>query len=106
MARGRKPAEGLTEKQREILKLMIAFVCRNGHQPTRDELAARTGTTPHAVTQKIWSLRDKGYLVMGDSKTDRSLTIRGVRFEACLEPAGLSGEQKILLQEILAELDG
>ena len=102
--RGRKPIQELTHKQRTVLRLMIRFVSQNGFQPTRKELSERDGTTPHAVTQKIWSLQDKGFLVASEGGGERSLTIRGIKFEPCIDRDGLTEEQCLELEAILQEI--
>lgn len=86
MAGGRKPIEEITEKQKEILELIIDFVEKNGHQPSRDQLAVMVGATRHAVNQRIEHLVKKGYLDYDSKGGERCLRIRGVGFAAHLIP--------------------
>lgn len=80
----RKPIEEITDKQREILELIIEGVQKNGYQPSRAELAMATGTTRHAVTTKINHLVNKGYLEVASQGGERCLRICGVAFTARL----------------------
>lgn len=106
MPRGRKPIEEVTDKQRETLRFIIEFVQANGFQPSRQEMAMETGTTRHSATQRVWQLRDKGYVVLPPGGGERCLALPGLRFKAELAPADLSIEHRQVLQEILAELNG
>lgn len=97
MTMGRKPQPEITDKQRELLRLIIQETEKNGCQPSRDELAVLLGTTKPAVTQKVQQLCRKGYLAMPAKKGERCLVIPGVVFRA--EPADEAGVR--VIQEIL-----
>jgi biotin operon repressor len=98
---GRHPIEEITEKQREVLRLIILETEKNGCQPSRDELAAKLGTTKHAVNQKVWQLCKKGYLVPSTKKGERCLVIPGVRFRAELVDRSAASGNLRVIEEIL-----
>lgn len=101
MAGGRKPIEEITEKQKEILELIIEYVQENGHQPSRDQLAAMVGATRHAVNQRIEHLVNKGYLGFDSKGGERCLRIRGVAFTARLTDEVLNHDVAKTLKEIV-----
>lgn len=101
MAGGRKPIEEITEKQREILELIINFVQENGYQPSRDQLAAMVGATRHAVNQRIEHLVNKGYLGFDSKGGERCLRICGVTFKAKLTNEILNPEVSKTLKDIV-----
>lgn len=105
MPRGRKPIEEITDKQREVLKMIISHVRDHGFQPSRQELAAQLGTTRHAATQRVWHLRDKGFVQIEPGGAERCLGLPGLRFEAKIDPVGLSDEHRQVLEELLADLN-
>lgn len=106
MPKGRRPIEEITDKQRDTLKFIIDFVQKNGFQPSRQEMAMEIGATRHSATQRVWYLRDKGFVNAPPEGGERCLALRGIRFKAELDPAGLSDEHRQVLEEILAELNG
>jgi SOS-response transcriptional repressor LexA len=82
---GRRAVEEITDKQKEILELIIKMTAENGYQPSRAELAVVTGTTRHAVSQKVKHLVSKGFLEQPeDGGGERCLRIRGVAFKASM----------------------
>ena len=101
MAGGRKPIEQITEKQREVLELVINFIEEKGYQPSRDELAAMVGATRHAVNQRIEHLINKGYLAYESKGGERCLRIRGVAFSARITDEVLSLDISKTLKEII-----
>lgn len=58
----RKPAEGLTEAQRNALRVYEKYIDKHGEPPTVRALAAELGVTANAAHYFINQLRDKGYL--------------------------------------------
>jgi|APGre2960657404_1045060.scaffolds.fasta_scaffold08639_4 DNA-binding MarR family transcriptional regulator len=94
---GRKPDLEITDKQRQLLRLIVRETERNGCQPSREELAVLLGTSKPAVTQKIQQLCKKGYLAMPSKKRERCMIIPGVVFRA--ESTDGAGER--IIQEIL-----
>ncbi len=102
MAGGRKPIEEITEKQKEILELIIGFVQENGYQPSRDQLAAMVGATRHAVNQRIEHLVKKGYLGFDLKGGERCLRIFGITFKAKLKNEVLKSEVSRTLKNIFS----
>jgi DNA-binding MarR family transcriptional regulator len=98
----RRPIEEITDKQLEILELLISSTVDNGYQPSQAELAVMTGTTRHAVSQKIKQLMLKGFLEQPqDGGGERCLKINGLVFGATLTKDWLTPSIKGVLQEIV-----
>jgi SOS-response transcriptional repressor LexA len=97
---GRKPIKEITDKQKEVLKLIVDWIEEKGYQPSREDLAVLVGTTRHAITQRIWHLARKGYVNLPKNGGERRLEIPGIRFVA------VRNDDKINLEnsEILAEI--
>jgi SOS-response transcriptional repressor LexA len=101
MRTGRKPIEEITEKQKEILVLIIDCIRQNGYQPSRDELAVAVGATSHAVTQRVDQLVRKGYLELAPSRGERRLRIPGLRFIATRNDDLIDSDNAATIDEIL-----
>lgn len=99
---GRKAIEEVTEKQREILELLIQMTMENGYQPSRADLAMATGTTRHAVSVKIQHLVNKGFLKVVDGGGERCLRILGVKFLPVRNNDVLQDDSEKVLGEILS----
>lgn len=106
MPRGRKPIREITSKQRDILKMIVAFVQEHGYQPSRQDLAHQIGATGHAASQRVWQLENKGFVSLNLEGGERCLKLPGLRFIPQLDPSGLSDEHRQVLEEILAEING
>jgi|APGre2960657404_1045060.scaffolds.fasta_scaffold85934_3 SOS-response transcriptional repressor LexA len=104
MPRGRKPCREITGKQREILKMIIAFIQRNGYQPSRKDLAHEMGATGHAASQRIWQLQDKGFISADSKAGERCLVLPGLRFVPRIDLSELSAEHRQVLEGILGEI--
>jgi Mn-dependent DtxR family transcriptional regulator len=57
-----KPIEGLTEAQRNALRVYEKYIEKHGEPPTVRKLAAELKVNPNAAHYFINQLRDKGYL--------------------------------------------
>jgi len=101
MPRGRKPIEEITDKQKEVLKLIISLTEKNGYQPSRDELALIIGTTRHAVTQRVWQLEKKGYLEKPPQGGERCLRIPGISFRAVRNKQEIPEMNRGVVKEIV-----
>lgn len=99
--RGRKKIEEITEKQREVLELIIRLTEQNGYQPTRDELAVIVGATRHAVTQRVWHLCRKGYLELPPHGGERCLRIPGISFKAVRNNQKIIEKNLAVVKEIV-----
>lgn len=65
-----KPVEGLTDPQRDALRVYLKYIDTHGEPPSVRQFAAELGTEhPNAAHYYITVLRDKGYLA------DRPITI-------------------------------
>lgn len=73
----------LTQREQELLQLIVAFVSERGYPPTREELMARTGRSRHAVDRPLLGLRNKGRVALDGGW--RALRILGLRWRP--EPA-------------------
>jgi SOS-response transcriptional repressor LexA len=58
----RRPAEGLTEAQRNALRVYEKYIEKHGEPPTVRAFAAELGVGHNAAHYFIVQLRDKGYL--------------------------------------------
>jgi len=57
--------EGLTERQREVFRLIKDFIAQNGYPPTRAELAEAIGcASPNSAEEHLRALRRKGFIEM------------------------------------------
>lgn len=56
----------LTDKQREVLEAIVAYIPGHGRPPTVRELAAIIGKQVSTTAQHVKALRKKGCLVYGD----------------------------------------
>lgn len=99
---GRKAIEEVTEKQQEILDLIISMTVKNGYQPSQADLAVMTGTTRHAVSQKIKQLILKGFIQKPhEGGGERCLKINGVVFEAAMTKDWVAPDIKNVLVQII-----
>jgi len=101
MSRGRKPIEEITDKQKEVLQMIVEFIQEKGYQPSRQDLADRMGITRHAATQRVWQLSRKGFVRLQPGGGERCLILPGLRFEARIETPGLDAEHRQVLVEVI-----
>jgi repressor LexA len=65
----------LTDRQRQMLDLVVATVCRTGRPPTIRELMAESGVaSPNGVSCHLKALERKGHLARHAAK-DRGFTV-------------------------------
>lgn len=76
----RKPVEGLTEAQRNALRVYEKYIEKHGDPPSVRQFAAELKVHPSAAHYFITTLRDKGYLAARPITTIRpTLSRKGKR---------------------------
>ena len=70
----------LTDREKQLLQLITAFVSERGYPPTRDELAALTGTrSARVIERRLVQLHAKGKIHR--DQTHRGIRVAGIRWK-------------------------
>ena len=68
--------EDLTASQEQCLDIIIQFIAKNGHAPTRQELAEQLSQkSANGVNQKLRQLQDKGYIEIRPARKKRNIVV-------------------------------
>jgi biotin operon repressor len=91
----------ISEKQKQVLDLIIRFTMNNGFQPNREELAQQTGTTRQAVSDKIKQLCRKGVLEISVESGERCMRIVGMKFEPVFDAGKVPKAHAKMITELV-----
>ena len=68
--------KGLTKPQEQCLDIIVQFIMKNGHAPTRQELTDRLKEkSVNGVNQKLTQLQHKGYIQIRPVRKKRNIIV-------------------------------
>lgn len=92
-----------SDKQMEVLFLLIAGIERFGAQFSQQELANFLGISKNAVHSRLRGLAARGYIELSKDTRERAITLRTVQFKAyqCFDKKPEIGEVEARFQELV-----
>ena len=70
-----KVRQGLTPGQAETLKMITAFIKKDGYAPSHKEMAEEKGTTVSNINRYVASLEERGHIRRGLPGKPRTISI-------------------------------
>jgi predicted transcriptional regulator len=82
------PDPNVSEKQFEVVQIIIEHVEKHGFQPTHGEIGDVLGITKTAVRQRLLEAAARGFIEVPVRGRERAVIIKGLRFKAYFEDSG------------------